>query len=208
MIMMLIDALHEAGILRGILDYLTHRDETHLLSSSVSLGYLIRNYRGTNVCSHTIVLDGPCLPKHFTATISRHPIPYIFPSLSSYQYASKIYQNYFSQLYYVEHLYIKHTRTNAGFGVYSDCTIPKDSLLFFYEGECLRSKEVQKRRSIMAATNAMNYVLTVNEKSIVSSNVIFKTHYAGQEGPRRSTPYFSFLEIEEYHAHAIASRLG
>ena len=175
--MMMMDAFHEAGILQSVLGYLTHRDEKHLSSSSVSLEHLIRNYRTISVCGHAIIQDKPCLPKCFTATTSGYPAPYLFPSLSSYQCASKIYRCYSSQLSYARHLYLKHTKTEAGFGVYSDCTIPKNTLLLFYEGECIRSIEVDKRRSTAEASRTMNYILTINETSITSSDITFKLHY-------------------------------
>ena len=173
--MMMMHALMEVGILRGILGYLTYQEEAYLIRTSVSLKYLIRNYRSRSVCSHALIQDRPELPKPFTATCSRFAIPYTFPSASSSQIASKIYQRYSAQLLYTRRLYIKHTKTVAGFGVYSDCTIPKDSLLFFYGGECLRSQEVRERR--INKTQAMNYILTINESSIISTDVTFKLHY-------------------------------
>ena len=89
--------------------------------------------------------------------------------------AMDVYQAYSSSLIDQRLVYIKHTKTTAGYGVYSDATIPKDSLLFFYEGETLRSEEV--RRRIQLQVREMNYILTINETSMISPNVTFKLHF-------------------------------
>lgn len=43
-------------------------------------------------------------------------------------------------------LYIKHTGTVMGYGLYSNCTIPAGLHLFFYSSEVIRSPELSARR--------------------------------------------------------------
>lgn len=145
--------------LGNLLGYLSFEDEVHLRDCCRWLRALLNNYRRRQaffglpvLCDYDKASFSP-----FVDTQGRFPADTSTSQKLDIAVRDILSSHPFSEEY-ASSLFIKYIQALDGWGVFAGKTIPCGSRLFAYNGEVLRSTELQRRREIYDSLS-INFVL-------------------------------------------------